>query len=227
MTCRLRNRAGAALLAALACSGCDPPTRDAAPAPPVRPAVSPAEAAQRLGDLHRRRAYDQIGELIVPDRQMATVRLLEAVDEVIDAHRRLRQVAEERYGVPAGDAWGLGTMENNLGVFSERTVVITQRFTGDQAEVTLQEADYLPLVHAAFEWHDGRWLLRPEATPARMVTELSGLARIIRGLCREAEAGAGFEAFADAFVERVPPQMRRVMLAGDSPGAVAAGSAAE
>jgi hypothetical protein len=163
--------------------------------------------------------------LVVPDRQAATIALMQAVDEVLAANQYLGRLAETRYCGPAAETWGLAAMENNLGVFSKDVTFISQTFKGERAFVTLQEAQHVPLVHAEFELHDGRWMYRPEAMPAALPRELKALAMILWDLCDQVNAGVNVIEFADEFASRVLPQARRIATLPRDNAALAAGAA--
>jgi hypothetical protein len=181
----------------------DPPTR------------SPAEVARLLQSLYQARAYAEIAPWITEDRRESAIKTLEAIGQVIDANAALQAIAEQRYSGPTGTTWNLSAMENNLGPFSKRVLLISQRFRGDQATVTLQEGDNIPLVHAQFELAGGVWRFRPDPTPTRMAEELEELARILWDLRASVEGGAPLEAYHDAFAYRVLPQMAKVVTAED------------
>lgn len=187
--------------------------------------MSPAEIVSRLGTYHLARDYDGMGLLIAADRREETIAFLRAVDEVLDNNTRLRQVAEERLGEVATEAWNLSALEDNLGVFSARTRLINQTFKGRAALVTLQEGENVPLVRASFVLTEEGWKYQASASPRDMVPALRGLAVILADVTVSLEKGAGVEAYVQAFVDRVWPQMNRVVAAaqgGDRRVSVAA-----
>lgn len=178
-------------------------------------AHSPAETAVLLGRYHRDRDYGRIEPLIVADRRAETMAFLRAVDGVLDANIRLRRAADKRFGSLLANAWNLSAMENNLGVFSAETRLINQRFKGNQAIVTMQEAENVPLVRAVFECREGAWQLRPDPLTQAMLPELGELAQVLSGVAAELETGEPFESYVEAFFGRVLPQMARVVTAKD------------
>jgi hypothetical protein len=186
------------------------------PGPAVRPAVqSPAETALLLQALHQQRDYAAIAPLIVADRRGASLDLLMTIDDVLSANDELQEAVRGVYGSTVSGLWDLSAVENNLGPFSARVVVINQSFKGDSAIVTLQEGDNVPLARAHFDWAEDRWQYRPEVTPAQILPELDILARILRDLAGEAKGGLSFEACFDAFAQRVFPQMHRIIAASE------------
>jgi hypothetical protein len=186
--------------------------------------LSPAEVVSRLGTYHLVRDYDGMERLIAADRREETIAFLRAVDEVLDNNARLRQVAEQRLGGLAARAWNLSALENNLGVFSARTHLINQSFTGRTALVTLQEGEYVPLVRASFVLTDGGWKYQAPPSPGAMVPALRQLAAILAEVTASLEQGADVEAYVRAFVDRVWPQMNRVVAAGQGPRRVSVAS---
>jgi hypothetical protein len=223
----------AATLAGLA--GCDsrstPAKADASdyladsPSSTTPPTRSPADVVRLLQSLHQQRAYTEIAPWITEDRRPAAIQLLQAIDQVIDANEALQTAAEQRFSGPTGTTWSLSAMENNLGPFSARVRLINQLFRGDQATVTLQEGDNIPLVRAQFQLAGGVWRLRPDPTPARMTEELQELACILRDLHASVEAGASLAFYHDAFAYRVLPQMARVVTVPDARPPTAAADA--
>ncbi len=228
----MRNRLhsvafGTALVALTAilngCRDSDSPRSEPVQAQPAA-VPSPAQVAAELQRLFAARDYARLGELLIPERREATIELLRAVAEVLDANAAVQRAAEAAYGEAAiAVSWDLAAMQDNLGVFSARMKLISQRLKGNEAVVTLQEGEHVPLVHAEFVWSDGQWRHQPEPTPRAMVPELRELARILRELGHEVRSGAPIEAYFDAFADRVFPRMARVVTAQDQPSEMARG----
>ena len=227
-----------AVAAWCACVGCDKseiPARAGAAEPRAHTASpdvprdqSPANVVRRLQSLYQQRDYARIAPLIVEDRRDATLQLLEAVDEVIDANAALQMTAKNKYAAVPSETWNLAAMEDNLGPFSKHICIINQRFKGATAVVTLQGGDNIPLVHAAFELVGVEWQYRPERTPFCMLTELRKLARILRDVEESVVRGAPLDSYFDAFLYRVLPQISRVATATDESSlAVAVGNETE
>jgi len=136
---------------------------------------------------------------------------LMAVDDVIDANDALCALAESRYGVPSSRTWDLGVMRDNLGVFSASIELINERQRGATAEVTVQEADRVPLVHIHFERRDGRWLYAAEEPPRALAVRLNRLAAAIRDVSARIEQGDTYEEYVGAFFTKAMPQIREMM----------------
>jgi hypothetical protein len=180
-------------------------------------ADTPLQAARLLHELHETREYGKMAELIVEQERASTLRALIALDDAIAANADLRRTAETAYSGPQQETWDIAAMENNLGVFSKVVSFISVSYRGEEAIVTLQESDQLPLVHIRFVPRDGRWLLLPEHLPETLPAELNALARLIREVEGEVARGASLNTYVDAFFHRVLPQMRRVVSTGHRP----------
>lgn len=167
-----------------------------------------------LHDLHESREYGKIAQLITEEHRALTLKLLIALDDAVAANANLRRTAETAYYGPQSEYWDLASMENNLGVFSRKIALISVAYRGDEAVVSLQQGDCVPVVHVTFVLRNGKWLLLPDPAPEQLPTELNELARLIREVESEVARGASLNAYADAFFYRVIPQMRRIALAG-------------
>lgn len=187
---------------------------------------TPAQAAQALHDHYQKRDYDAIAPLIIAEYRTETLIFLKALDDVLAANLELREAVEAVYHLPSTEMWDLAFIENNLGVFSSRVQLINQKYRGDEAFVTLQEGENVPLIHARFVIVDGKWMYRPETAPPGMAKELHVLANVIRDVAGMVRGGAEYEAYLATFFTRAVPQIRKV-LNTPSPGSVAAGSAVE
>lgn len=209
-----------ACVAFLWCAACDRSTPAPAAAGTTTPAraataSSPAEAVARLQEAYRARNYDELAALVAPKQRLATVDFLAAVDEVLKANARLRNVAESVYQGPVSETWSIGEIENNLGPFSARVALIGQELRGNGAVVTLQEGDHIPLFKARFV-HDGSgWLYDAEPIPAAMIGELRKLAATLDDVTRKVREGADIRYYMDVFFTQVAPQMCRVLTATD------------
>ncbi|RIK64550.1 MAG: hypothetical protein DCC65_14060 [Planctomycetota bacterium] len=182
--------------------------------------------ARSLHDHFQRRDIAAIGPHLVPDRREATLTILQAISDVLAANLELREAVGDYYHLPATDTWDLAFIENNLGPFSARMHLINQKYRGDEAFVTLQEGENVPLFHARFVLEDGRWLFEPEPPPPGMAQELHGLAESLRDVAGMVRGGAEYEAYLATFFTKALPRIRRV-LNTPPPGAVAAGTADE
>lgn len=193
-------------------------------APPALVAArSPAETVTLLHSLYQRRDYDGIAPYVVAERRDGMIAILKAIDEVLSANAESRKAAKAAYTDRPFDALDLSVMADNLGPFSARVRLISQRFKGDVAVVTLQEGDHVPVVHAEFGWWEGRWQYHPERAPTCLAAELRALAAAMRELRDSVNAGASFTAYRDTLEQQVFPQMARVVTARDGEvGAVAA-----
>lgn len=188
---------------------------------------SPAAVARRLNACFAIRDYAGIVPLIVEEHRVVTIEMLRSVSKVLEADASLRQTAEEYYGVPYYATWSLASMADNLGVFSSQITLINQKHRGTEATVTLQEADYVPLVHARFELRGDRWLYRPDPVPPSLPSDLRGLASALAEIEQEVRSGSPFEQYAQAFFDKAVPKIRQVVVAGTRWESMAAGATAE
>ncbi|MEK6644450.1 MAG: hypothetical protein AABZ08_11135 [Planctomycetota bacterium] len=184
-------------------------------------AASPVDAAKRLHALHLKRDYRSLTPLIIPEAAADTVAVLVAVDEVIDAGRALKSIAEAKYGGPVAEAGHLTAMQNNLGLFSRDVEFFSQNFKGDRAHVTLQEGQHVPLVHAEFVFRSGTWLYVPEKSSKPLAWELHLLASGLSEVGKQVKGGLSVLGFIDAFEAQITPQVVRVMRTGDTRAVVA------
>jgi hypothetical protein len=178
---------------------------------------SPVDTIHLLRSLRERGEYAEMALLIVEDRRDTAIAIAEAADKVLAANARLRAAVDEEYGVPSCASWDLSGMENNLSIFSSRLKLISQRFTGDHAVVTLQQGDHVPLVRARFELGAHGWEYRPPAAPLSMAGELEKLAGAVDCVAHSIKCGASFEEYMASFFEQVLPQMNRVVTVKDEP----------
>lgn len=172
------------------------------------------EAARLLHELHESREYGKIAQLITEEHRALTLKLLIALDDAILANANLRRTAETAYFGPQSEYWDLASMENNLGVFSKKVAFISVAYRGNEAVVSLQQGECVPVVHVNFVLRNGEWLLSPDQTPEQLPAELNELARLIREVESEVARGVSLNVYVDAFFYRVVPQMKRIVIAG-------------
>ncbi|MFQ5410675.1 MAG: hypothetical protein ACE5EC_00190 [Phycisphaerae bacterium] len=186
--------------------------------PPVaganQPVRSPAEIAALLNQYHRERDYERMEPLIVENQREWTIGFIRRMDKVLENQARVREAATRRFGAILAGAWDLSAIENNLGVFSSRCRIINQSFKGNEAIVTLQEGDHVPLVHARFERTAKGWRYRPKETPRTILAELDALAGLLGDIVESIKSGAGFDAYVNTFGADILPQMGRVVAVG-------------
>jgi len=223
----LRHVAYRSVLLLFIASGCNEgrsvtghgPDAEGTHPPPVagthQPVRSPAEIAALLHQYHHERDYERLAPLIVADRRVRTIGFIRQMDAVLKNQARVREAATRRFGAILADAWDLSAIEDNLGVFSSRCRIVNQSFKGDEAIVTLQEGDHVPLVHARFARTAEGWRYRPEETPLAILAELDGLAVVLEDIAESIKSGAGFDTYVNAFGTKVLPQMGRVVAVRD------------
>ena len=196
--------------------GCrDAPGRAAASVKPqphpatVAPNQSPVQVAKKLRELHHRGDYDGVASLIVESRREKTVATLRAIDEAIAINEKIVSIARDRFIEPLEDGWSLGFMRDHLGLFSRETTFINQTFVGEEAVVTFQEGDSIPLSTARFTVNaDGAWRYCPEKSPENFLDAMTLLKARLGEILTELNHGLTFEQYSDAFYHRVVPCLR-------------------
>jgi len=171
---------------------------------------SPVDAARALHRAHLARDYLAVEALIVSDRREATVQMLRATDQLIDAHNAMQTAATERFGKHVYRAFHLGELENNLGVFSKDIEILAQHFTGNAATVTVQVAARVPLLRVPFQKVDGRWCYMPPPTSTESLAALRDLTTEVEQLTASLQAGMTPLAYHDAILDRLLPGMAQV-----------------
>jgi len=178
-----------------------------------QPPASPAEAARRLQALHSVRQYAALADLIVAEQRAGFMGALKAVDRVLAADGAVRSAVHTQYGAWVNPIVDLRALTNDLGPLSAKITLIGQRFEGDCAIVTLQQADRVPLVHATFVRQDGGWRYVPEPIPHRMAASLDRLAGALEDLAVAVSSGLSYRAYARRTFYEVFPQMNNAAIA--------------
>jgi hypothetical protein len=189
------------LLAGAACRP-DQPTATTASSP-----ADPVATLQAIRQWHRARQYRLIEQYVVPDRRAHLVDTLVAVDQVLAADRRLRDVLGSQFGPEAALWLDLSFLEFRLGPFSRQVTVVQSRSHDRGATVTIQIADRVPLVDVAFVQNDaGRWQYQPDEPIPDMPKLLGRLAGALDALADEMSSpGATAEQLERSCKERIIP----------------------
>lgn len=198
-------------------TGCNPQSADDgrtshAPFEIDKAAASPTTAARTLRELYLNGNYNDLAQLIIPDRRIETLELLRAIDEVVKADAELRNAAETQYLVPIPSEWGFSALADAAGLFSRHLSIISERQSGDEAIVVAQQGSGVPLVRARFELHGRHWLYVPDPAPPNIANRVFGLAAAIREVAQMVEDGADYEQYTRAVSLRVLPQLRPIVL---------------
>lgn len=203
-------------LAALpACDRTSVPQRAAADTASASPEshASPVETARRVNALRWQRDYSAMSELLTDSGRTSTIRFLQSVDRLMDAHDAMQHAAAERYGPDIHHAWNISAMENNLGIFSRDIAVISQSMRADEAIVTIQEADRVPLVRSRFIRIDGRWKLVSPINDTSICEPLETFASRIDAVAERIRDGLSPVGYYDAVTKELIPGIAQVALA--------------
>lgn len=149
------------IVAGLACAGCDRPPPAAAQSGP-QAAAAAGQTLRRLLDLRAQRQYTQMPPLIVPACGHQVVGTLAAVDEFLDANRRLCDWVRDHVGVGLAQTVDQSYLGDNLGVFSRHVELLDAVVVDDQATVSFTVDGRLPARTARLRRFGDAWRYDPE-----------------------------------------------------------------
>jgi hypothetical protein len=175
-----------------------------------RESLSPAETASRLNRRRWNRDYSALGPMLDSGGRAATIRFLNSIDQVLDAHDQLQEAARKQFGDRIYRAWNISAMENNLGIFSREIRIINQSLQGDHAVVTIQAGENLPLVRSEFVRLDHDWILKSPVTDAAICESLDEFAMRIDDVAERVRSGLTPTEYFDAVTQELLPGMARV-----------------
>lgn len=207
-------------------AGCRRPTPASADvedyANPPDPAVrswpaSPLEAARLLRSWHAARRYTWLASAVEPQRAPLFIDTLIAVDRLLQANEDLCDAVRTRLGEHRVRRWNMDYMRNQLGLFSADVTLLREDVDGDEAVVTFQVAQRVPLGEAHFAYRRGRWWYRPDPGAAELPGILSELADVLHSIARRIRRdNLPPEEIDREFRLRVGPVLRRVLeMAGE------------
>lgn len=206
------------------------PDRAAHPIASFDPALcrTPAQCARTLNALFQERRFAELAPMISEQNRQATLALLAAAAEILDANDRLRRAAVDAYHLADCDVWDLGALRDNLGVFSKNPTLISEKYVGADAIVTLQEGGNVPLIRARFTPHGAGWVLVPGPTPPELPARLLELAASLREVEAIVRSGIPYLEYVQLFYDRALPHMREIVgPPGDDSSVAAAEHAAD
>jgi hypothetical protein len=147
----------------------------------------PAEAVSIWRTWRQEKRYRLLEACIKPDQSAAFIDTLIAVDLVLAANEEVRQAIAEVLGEHRTELWDLSALGDNLGIFSSGMNIISVERKQDQATVTFQVGDRLPLESAQLHGGPKGWLYAPGPAPTgwpaqlrRLATGLTDVAEVIR-----------------------------------------------
>ncbi|HNQ23236.1 MAG TPA: hypothetical protein PKK06_09100 [Phycisphaerae bacterium] len=175
------------VLAGWAVAGCErrSPPKPASPvaevttlAPP-NASLSPADVVRRVNEYRQAGRVALIEHYIVPEQRAAILELIQAVDRLLAANEGLRQAVRTHLGSAQVDAFDLAAMANRLGPFSQDVTVLDEQSDGNQASVTIQIAQRLPLESVQLVRVADRWLIRESPPVPGLAGEVHRLAQAL------------------------------------------------
>ncbi len=148
--------------------------------------------------------------MLAPENRRSTIRFLNSIDQVLDAHDQLQEAARKRFGDRIHHAWNISAMENNLGIFSRDVRMINQSLKGDHAVVTLQAGDNLPLIRSEFDRIDRKWILKSPFADTTICDPLDQFAMQIDDVAERIRIGLTPMEYFDAVTNELLPGMAQV-----------------
>lgn len=172
--------------------------------------LSPVETARTLHRLRWNRDYKSLAVMLDHENRASTIRFLNSIDQVLDAHDQLQEAARRRFGDRIHHAWNISAMENNLGIFSRDVRMINQSLNGDLAVVTLQAGDNLPLIRSEFHRIDRKWILKSPFADTTICEPLDQFAMQIDDVAERIRIGLTPMEYFDAVTTELLPGMAHV-----------------
>ena len=185
------------------------------PPPPSRPpAVSPRQTILRVMELRRERKYTELRELVVPESGPEVMTTLMAVDEFLDANRRLCTWVRDNVGIGLSQTIDQSYIGDMLGIFARYVELLDESITGGQADISFTVDGRLPARRALLRKVDGVWRYDPESGyPEQLPAAFREMARGLDQVLSELENGritvAELRDDASRLMERVQHNLRR------------------
>jgi len=163
-------------------AGCRRRAPDSAGAQDASPA-DPADTLRSIRQWYQAGQYRLIEPYVVAERRTQLVDTLMAVDQVLGASRRLREVVSDQLGVDAAHAWDLSSLQYSMGPFSRDVEIIRSQQQDGRATVVIQVAQRIPLLDVQFvQEQGGRWQYAPDDPITGLSDGLRKLARSLNDL---------------------------------------------
>jgi hypothetical protein len=169
---------------------------------------SPRTVIERLISLRDRAAYQELDELIVPERGRQVAALLMAVDDFLHANDALCKYVRREFAVGLSQAIDQSHWSNNLGVFSAHVELLDEQIDGDQATVAFMVDGRLPVRRAELSLIDGHWRYEPGPGYDRRLVEAfnemaHGLRQALSGLKAGRPAAADINSDPELLLEEI------------------------
>jgi hypothetical protein len=142
--------------------------------------------------------------------------LFQSVDRLLAADQTLRAAVAHRIGPASAQAFDWSAAANRLGVFSKDVQVLGETVHGDQAEVTIQVADRLPLQNVVLVRRKNLWQIQTDRPIPGAAAEIRQMANVLNEAARSlhdhpktlaelrTEIGARQQAIARRLAAKIP-----------------------
>lgn len=199
----------------LVCAGCDRSPSQSRSARAGKPAgEAPRRVLQRLIELRGERKYSQLRALIVPWGAHEVIETLTAVDDFLDANRRLCDWIRDHVGLGLAQIIDQSDIGDNLGIFSRHAELLDESVTGDEARVSFAVDGRLPARRARLQRIDGTWRYDPEEgyseyLPAAFHAMARGLERVLDDLQSGRIRADELRDYPERLVQKVKARLHR------------------
>ncbi len=137
-------------------------TPDPSGQPTSRPACGPRQTLLRLMELRGQRQYTDLRLLVVPDRGSEVVATLLAVDDFLDANRRLCEWIRDNVGIGLAETIDQSDLGDALGLFARHVALLDESQDRDEAAVSYVVDTHLPAGRARLRLINYTWRYDPE-----------------------------------------------------------------
>ena len=150
---------------------------------------SPGETVRRVNEYRKAGKLHLIRGFIVPERRVAVIELIEAVDRLIAANANLAHVTVRKLGPEKARELDRSGFADVIGVFSVNVEVVDEKVEGDRAQVTIQIGKRLPLDRVDLERREGRWMIQTDPPIPAVADELEKLASVLTQFAERIDRG--------------------------------------
>ena len=218
-----------AILALVTCSaGCRQPTspQEASAASCANPPVTVRQTFDCLRAWRVQGSYEAMRSYVDQDADEDLTDLLIVVDELLAANAGAQQAIHRTCPQLDTRQYDLSYLEQYMSMFSKDVTYIRDVQKGDEAIITVQVADRIPLMDLRFRrQHEprgqpGRWVYVPGQSMPELVPLLRDVARVLDQvtLVLSASKDMGPEDVRHEFEVRLRPGLKRIAAAAQAPG---------
>ncbi len=154
------------------------------------PAGSPADVIRRVNELRRTGRLTDLLQLVVEQQRPPIRDIVQAVDQLLLDNRVLQGRITSSVGPGVASLFDRSRVANVIDVFSHEVTVISEKISGESAEVVIQVGQRLPLSVVRLVREDGAWLIEPDPPIAGLADELRNLGKALRRAAQTVEAGS-------------------------------------